>query len=63
MNVDLIIAMIMRREQSARDRAASLDKDPSLRASAQQNRAVANAMKALRQDIIDNREPEDRNTA
>jgi hypothetical protein len=31
MNVDLIIAMIKRREQGAKDRAASLERDPMLK--------------------------------
>ncbi|MDH3412441.1 MAG: hypothetical protein OER87_07510 [Gammaproteobacteria bacterium] len=53
MNVDLILAMIKRREQRAKDRANELARDPSLRASAQQQRAVFNAMATLRGQIED----------
>lgn len=58
MNVDLIKAMIARREFNARDKANRLKKDQTLRAyySETQHRAVAHAMQSLLQDINLNRE-------
>lgn len=56
MNVDLIIAMIKRREQGAKDRAASLEKDPMLKSAARDERAIQGAMAALRRDIEQHKE-------
>ena len=51
MSVDLIVAIIKRREQNASDSAKRLALDPSLRASEFQHRAVLIAMTSLRYDI------------
>jgi hypothetical protein len=56
MNVDLIIAMIRRREQSAKDQAARLERDPMLKQPAREQRVIQAAMAKLRIDIEEHRE-------
>jgi hypothetical protein len=62
MNVDLILAMIKRREQRAKDRAASLERDPMLKSAATSERNVQGAMAALRIDIENAIKIEDRDS-
>ena len=51
MSVDLIVAMISRREAAAREKAQALDGDPVFKAAARDYRAVQAAMAALKIDI------------
>jgi len=51
MDVNLIIAMIQRREQRARDNARAFEKDPKLAGPARDERSKQDAMAALRIDI------------
>ena len=51
LSTGLVVAMIKRREQGARDKARSLANDPSLRASEWAQRSIVNAMESLRNDI------------
>lgn len=62
MKAGIAIAEIKRAEQHAKDRCESLGKDPSLRAAAQQQRAVHNAMKTLRLKLEDAIATEDRDS-
>lgn len=51
MDINLVLAMIKRREFAATQRAQGLERDPMLAPAAKVERGIAGGMKALRNDI------------
>jgi hypothetical protein len=59
MNVDLVLAMIRRREQSAKDSARKFERDATFKQAARDQRVIQGAMAKLRRDIEDNLNPQE----
>lgn len=62
MNVDLVLAMIKRREFESAERARKLATDPTFNDAAIRNEAIAQGMKQLLKDIREAQATEDRDS-